>query len=50
MDTTIYAIYPEAARHEITRRLRAADDVRRSRLARRSFRRTRHADAGTMSR
>jgi hypothetical protein len=34
---SIYPMYPEAARHEITRRLRAADDERRRRLARHSF-------------
>jgi hypothetical protein len=32
--STVYPMYPEAARHEITRRLRAADDDRRRRLAR----------------
>lgn len=44
--------YPmlEAARHEITRRVRAAEDERQRRLGRRSLRRTRRARAGTMCR
>ncbi|WP_155992340.1 hypothetical protein [Nocardioides sp. URHA0032] len=40
----------EAAHHEMSRRLRAADDERQRRLARRSLRRTHRADAGTMCR
>jgi hypothetical protein len=28
---TIYPMYPDAARHEVARRLRAADDERRRR-------------------
>jgi hypothetical protein len=39
----------DAARHEMTRRLRAADEERQRRLARRSFRHTSRAGAGTMS-
>jgi hypothetical protein len=46
---TIYLMYPEAARHEITRRLRAADDERRGRMARHSLR-SRRAGAGTVGR
>jgi hypothetical protein len=38
---TIYLAYPEAARDEIARRLRAADEERRNRLARHPLRRTR---------
>jgi hypothetical protein len=45
-----YPMSLETARYEITRRLRAADDERQRRLARRSFRRTHHANAGTMCR
>jgi hypothetical protein len=47
---SIYLMYPEAARHEVDRRLREAADERRRRLTRRSFRRTSRADAGTMYR
>ncbi|HEU5037308.1 MAG TPA: hypothetical protein VFT70_09900 [Nocardioides sp.] len=45
-----YPMSLEAARHEMSRRLRDADDERQRRLARRSFRRTRRAGAGTMCR
>jgi hypothetical protein len=38
-------MYPDAAHHEITRRLRAADDDRRGRLARRQSRSSRRAGA-----
>jgi hypothetical protein len=46
--STIY--YPEAAHHEIARRLRAADDERRRRLFRGSFRSHRRGGAATMGR
>jgi hypothetical protein len=35
--STIYPMYPEAARHEVARRLRAADEERQRRLARHRF-------------
>ena len=46
--STIHLMYPDAAHHEITRRLRAADDERRRRLARHSLRSTRRSAAETM--
>ncbi len=45
--TIIYAMYPEATRHEITSRLREAEDERRRRLARRHLPRTRGRSAWT---
>jgi hypothetical protein len=48
--STIYPMYPEAVRHEINRRLRAADDERRRRLVRHSFRSYFRAGAETMGR
>jgi hypothetical protein len=44
----ICLMYPDAVHHEITRRLRAADDARLRRLARHSFRSTRRSAAETM--
>jgi hypothetical protein len=35
-------MYPEIVRHEIARRVRAADNTRRRRLARAATRRSRH--------
>ena len=47
---TLYLMYPEVARHEIDRRLRAADQQRRRRLARHQLRLARHSNAETMRR
>ena len=46
--STIHLMYPDAARHEITRRLRAADDERLRRLARHSVRSTRRSAVRAM--
>ena len=41
--STIYPMYREVAHHEIARRLRAADEERRRRLARHRYRPIRRA-------
>jgi hypothetical protein len=46
--STIHLMYPDAVHHEITRRLRAADDERLRRLARHSVRSTRRSAVRAM--
>jgi hypothetical protein len=48
--STIHPTYPEVARHEVTRRLRAADEERLRRLARHPFGLGRRTSAGTACR
>lgn len=47
--TATYLMCPEAARHEVTRRLRAADDESRRRMARRSTSRLRFRISPSMA-